>query len=122
MQTYATVASLLSAATVATAAGPFVPTLSPALDVSSIPHAQGTVPIPGAKDLAQAKENLGALGWRLRSGVVMQRGEQLRGLGACALPGRRLQVCQLLPTCLQHYLSLPLAYLRGPAVMVRCGH
>lgn len=28
--------------------------------------AQGAVPIPGAKDLAQAKDNLGALGWRLR--------------------------------------------------------
>lgn len=27
---------------------------------------QGAVPIPGAKDMAQAKENLGALGWRLR--------------------------------------------------------
>ncbi|PSC73909.1 pyridoxal chloroplastic [Micractinium conductrix] len=31
---------------------------------------QGTVPIPGAKDLAQAKENLGALGWRLSDGEV----------------------------------------------------
>lgn len=26
---------------------------------------KGTVPIPGAKSLAQAQENLGALGWRL---------------------------------------------------------
>ena len=26
---------------------------------------KGTVPIPGAKSLAQAEENLGALGWRL---------------------------------------------------------
>lgn len=31
---------------------------------------QGTVPIPGAKDLQQAKENLGALGWRLSDGEV----------------------------------------------------
>lgn len=27
---------------------------------------QGTIPIPGAKNLAQAQENLGALGWRLK--------------------------------------------------------
>jgi pyridoxine 4-dehydrogenase len=33
---------------------------------------KGTVPIPGAKDLAQAKENLGALGWRLSSGEVAE--------------------------------------------------
>ena len=26
---------------------------------------KGTVPIPGAKDAAQAEENAGALGWRL---------------------------------------------------------
>jgi len=32
--------------------------------------AAGGVPIPGAKDLAQAKENLGALGWRLSGGEV----------------------------------------------------
>ncbi|EFN55619.1 hypothetical protein CHLNCDRAFT_23295 [Chlorella variabilis] len=31
---------------------------------------QGTVPIPGAKDLRQATENLGALGWRLSDGEV----------------------------------------------------
>lgn len=31
---------------------------------------QGTVPIPGAKDLQQAKDNLGALGWRLSDGEV----------------------------------------------------
>ncbi|PRW57658.1 pyridoxal chloroplastic [Chlorella sorokiniana] len=31
---------------------------------------QGAVPIPGAKDMAQAKENLGALGWRLSDGEV----------------------------------------------------
>ena len=29
---------------------------------------QGAVPIPGAKDLVQAKENLGALGWKLSEG------------------------------------------------------
>ncbi len=28
------------------------------------------MPIPGAKDLRQAKENLGALGWRLSAGEV----------------------------------------------------
>ncbi|KAF6260861.1 NADP-dependent oxidoreductase domain-containing protein [Scenedesmus sp. NREL 46B-D3] len=33
---------------------------------------KGTVPIPGAKDLAQAKGNLGALGWRLSSGEVAE--------------------------------------------------
>ncbi len=33
---------------------------------------KGTVPIPGAKDLAQAQENLGALGWRLSSGEVAE--------------------------------------------------
>ena len=27
---------------------------------------KGAVPIPGAKDLRQAKDNLGALGWQLR--------------------------------------------------------
>lgn len=31
---------------------------------------KGTVPIPGAKDMQQARENLGALGWRLTSGEV----------------------------------------------------
>ena len=31
---------------------------------------QGTVPIPGAKDLQQARDNLGALGWRLSEGEV----------------------------------------------------
>ncbi|CAI5951443.1 unnamed protein product [Closterium sp. NIES-64] len=32
--------------------------------------AKGTVPIPGAKTVEQAKENLGALGWRLSSNEV----------------------------------------------------
>ena len=31
---------------------------------------KGAVPIPGAKDLVQAKDNLGALGWRLNSGEM----------------------------------------------------
>jgi pyridoxine 4-dehydrogenase len=31
---------------------------------------KGTIPIPGAKTVAQAKENLGALGWQLDSGEV----------------------------------------------------
>ncbi|KAF8054896.1 PLR1 [Scenedesmus sp. PABB004] len=34
--------------------------------------AKGTVPIPGAKDLAQARANLGALGWRLSAGEVAE--------------------------------------------------
>lgn len=33
---------------------------------------KGTIPIPGAKDLQQAQENLGALGWRLSSGEVAE--------------------------------------------------
>ena len=31
---------------------------------------QGTIPIPGAKSLTQAEDNLGALGWRLSSGEM----------------------------------------------------
>ncbi|MGB3200997.1 MAG: aldo/keto reductase [Nodosilinea sp.] len=31
---------------------------------------KGTIPIPGAKTLAQAQQNIGALGWRLDSGEV----------------------------------------------------
>lgn len=31
---------------------------------------KGSVPIPGAKDIAQAKENLGSLGWKLSDGEV----------------------------------------------------
>ena len=31
---------------------------------------KGAIPIPGAKNLKQAKENLGALGWRLSAGEV----------------------------------------------------
>jgi hypothetical protein len=38
--------------------------------VSLVIPLQGTVPIPGAKDLKQAKENLGALGWRLGCATV----------------------------------------------------
>jgi pyridoxine 4-dehydrogenase len=33
-------------------------------------HTHTQVPIPGAKDLAQAKENLGALGWWLSAAEV----------------------------------------------------
>jgi pyridoxine 4-dehydrogenase len=32
--------------------------------------AKGTIPIPGAKNMKQAQENLGALGWQLDSGEV----------------------------------------------------
>jgi pyridoxine 4-dehydrogenase len=31
---------------------------------------KGTIPIPGAKNLPQATENIGALGWRLSSAEV----------------------------------------------------
>jgi pyridoxine 4-dehydrogenase len=31
---------------------------------------KGTIPIPGAKSLAQAKQNVGALGWQLDCGEV----------------------------------------------------
>ena len=31
---------------------------------------KGTVPIPGARSLAQAQENLGAMGWRLTAAEV----------------------------------------------------
>eukprot|EP00197_Chlamydomonas_leiostraca_P015833 CAMPEP_0202882450 /NCGR_PEP_ID=MMETSP1391-20130828/38004_1 /ASSEMBLY_ACC=CAM_ASM_000867 /TAXON_ID=1034604 /ORGANISM="Chlamydomonas leiostraca, Strain SAG 11-49" /LENGTH=328 /DNA_ID=CAMNT_0049565305 /DNA_START=156 /DNA_END=1142 /DNA_ORIENTATION=- len=41
---------------------------------------KGTVPIPGAKDLAQAKENLGALGWRLSAGEVAELDAVASGL------------------------------------------
>eukprot|EP00804_Cyclotella_cryptica_P028841 CCRYP_008421-RA/>CCRYP_008421-RA protein AED:0.61 eAED:0.48 QI:0/-1/0/1/-1/1/1/0/68 len=33
---------------------------------------KGTVPIPGAKNLKQAQENLGAVGWSLSKGTVEQ--------------------------------------------------
>lgn len=33
---------------------------------------KGTIPIPGVKNLRQAEENLGALGWRLSSGDVLE--------------------------------------------------
>ncbi|RDY05443.1 Pyridoxal reductase, chloroplastic [Mucuna pruriens] len=33
---------------------------------------KGTVPIPGVKSMKQAEENLGALGWRLSSGELLQ--------------------------------------------------
>eukprot|EP00955_Chlamydomonas_euryale_P108411 365847-Chlamydomonas_euryale.AAC.25 len=40
--------------------------------------AKGAVPIPGAKDVAQATENLGALGWRLTAGEVASLDEVSR--------------------------------------------
>ena len=33
---------------------------------------KGTIPIPGVKNMAQAKENLGALGWRLSEAEVSE--------------------------------------------------
>ena len=33
---------------------------------------KGTIPIPGAKNLAQAQENIGALGWQLDSGEIAE--------------------------------------------------
>lgn len=33
---------------------------------------QGTIPIPGAKNLTQARENIGALGWRLSTAEVTE--------------------------------------------------
>lgn len=33
---------------------------------------QGTIPIPGAKNLTQARENIGALGWRLSASEVLE--------------------------------------------------
>jgi pyridoxine 4-dehydrogenase len=33
---------------------------------------KGTIPIPGAKTLGQASENLGALGWKLSEGEVQE--------------------------------------------------
>jgi pyridoxine 4-dehydrogenase len=33
---------------------------------------QGTIPIPGAKNQIQARENIGALGWRLSSAEVTE--------------------------------------------------
>ena len=44
--------------------------------------AKGTVPIPGAKNRAQAEENAGALGWSLS-------GDELASLDAVALEGTR---------------------------------
>ncbi|GLC52517.1 hypothetical protein PLESTB_000638500 [Pleodorina starrii] len=41
---------------------------------------KGTVPIPGAKDLGQARENLGALGWRLGAGEVAELDRAAAGI------------------------------------------
>jgi pyridoxine 4-dehydrogenase len=42
---------------------------------------KGTLPIPGAKSLAQAQENAGALGWRLNDGEVVELDRVAAGLG-----------------------------------------
>jgi pyridoxine 4-dehydrogenase len=34
--------------------------------------AKGTIPIPGAKNLEQAQQNMGALGWRLGGDAISQ--------------------------------------------------
>lgn len=47
---------------------------------------KGTVPIPGVKTLQQAKENIGALGWRLNSDEIFQ----LETAG-CKLPRKMIQ-------------------------------
>jgi pyridoxine 4-dehydrogenase len=39
---------------------------------------KGTLPIPGAKTLAQAEQNLGALGWHLDAGEMVEL-DQARG-------------------------------------------
>jgi pyridoxine 4-dehydrogenase len=39
---------------------------------------KGTIPIPGAKTLAQAEQNLGALGWRLAAGEVEELDSAVR--------------------------------------------
>eukprot|EP00803_Ostreobium_quekettii_P003166 evm.model.scf_1055.2 EVM.evm.TU.scf_1055.2 scf_1055:9334-14045(+) len=41
---------------------------------------KGTIPIPGAKDMQQAEDNLGALGWRLSDGEVTELDSVARGL------------------------------------------
>jgi pyridoxine 4-dehydrogenase len=52
--------------------------LSADLDVACLQVAinwcmcKGTVPIPGAKNVQQAEQNLGALGWKLSSGEVAE--------------------------------------------------
>lgn len=33
---------------------------------------KGTIPIPGAKDLCQAEQNIGALGWQLSNGEILE--------------------------------------------------
>jgi pyridoxine 4-dehydrogenase len=33
---------------------------------------KGAIPIPGAKNLEQAKQNIGALGWQLDSGEIAE--------------------------------------------------
>jgi pyridoxine 4-dehydrogenase len=47
--------------------------------------AKGTLPIPGAKDLAQARDNLGALGWSLSAGEVAELDAATRRVSKTAL-------------------------------------
>lgn len=55
------------------------------------------MPIPGAKDLAQARENLGALGWRLRCGAaaVVQAQPALLACTPCVLSRAALNALSL---------------------------
>jgi pyridoxine 4-dehydrogenase len=41
---------------------------------------KGTIPIPGAKTLAQAEQNLGALGWQLTAAEVTALDEAAAGV------------------------------------------
>ena len=77
---------------------------------------QGAVPIPGAKDLLQAKDNLGALGWRLRwaaaaAGGVLAAGEAAWRQG-CERSGH---VLLLLPRCVPGSLCAANAYSACPS-------
>jgi len=42
---------------------------------------KGTIPIPGAKTLQQAQENIGALGWQLDTGEIAELDKQAAGAG-----------------------------------------
>ncbi|MGB5971805.1 MAG: aldo/keto reductase [Nodosilinea sp.] len=55
---------------------------------------KGTVPIPGAKTLAQAKQNAGALGWRLDAGEIedLDRAAQGSEAPGAARRGQRQMV------------------------------
>jgi len=58
-----------------------LPTVSSSLQVAiNWCIAKGTVPIPGAKDLGQARDNLGALGWSLSSGEIHELDRASKGI------------------------------------------